>query len=667
MSLSERVINCLPRVGWLWPVKVCLLLLCTNVISAQPQDYPLRSAYDNIEVYTERDTAAILDMIRKGNARLYEQPDSAILLFKRAADWSKANGYYSGIPKALINIASCYVVKGDYQKAIRIYKKALPYCIFFGDEQLRDLTSFCINISVPYYHLNKNDSALAYLLKGLDIAVKVGDTQQAMHLYANIAGLWTQNEMYDRSVPYAEKGIALALRHNDSARLAHLYGIMATNSTTDRSKSLYYLNKAFQLANSTQQKKDLLSKAGATYLHHGIPDSAVYYLERRLALVGAGEHFREFDVYSNLGVSYHLLKRNKKALHYMKQALAVAEATGKRNLNLATTWYNLADILISMGRYKEATQYLLPYADLRDSLLNAQRNEAFDMLDVKYRTAEKDKKIVMQELQLAREQRKAVRQNLWVGGIITGLVFIIAFGFIFYRSKQRNQQNELLLLQQQKEMSLLKAGMKGEEKERTRIAYELHDGIGGMLAAIKMNFGAVQERYQALYGLEELTPIMHMVEDTTDELRKTVQNLIPGVLLKHSLGEALRIYCSNINATGKLKISLQLYGSLHHLSKDFELMLYRIVQELIQNIIKHAQATQAVVELEHNDGRFSIFVEDNGIGFDTTVPRKGGFGLENLRYRVQALQGYIAVESAKDRGTTVNITFDDEKVKTAFV
>ncbi len=651
--------------------KLVLVFICVlaGFARAQYPGLPEGEDYERIEWQGGTDTAGIHWLIRQGNALIYDYPDSSVKLFAQAAEWSKRSRYYVGISKSLVNLGSCYVVKEDYNKAIYLLKKALPYCIVFGEGRYRELSIFCINISVAYFHLGKNDSAFAYLLKGLNIAERVRDTQQMIRIYANISGLWTNSQLYAKSIPYAQKGISLALQLQDSATLPQLYGIMASNSREDGGKSLYYLHRAFELATSEQQKKDMLTKAGATYLHNGMPDSAVFYLRKRIAMEDSISHFGDFGIYSNLALAYHLVHENEQALHYMIRALHMAERSGKRNLNLATTWYNMANILISLGRYKEAIAYLIPYSDLRDSLLSAGRNEAFDLLDVKYRTAEKDKKIMAQQLQLEKEQRKAARTNVWVAGIIVGLVFIITFGFIFYRDlrhKQRNQQTELLLLQQQKEMALLKAGIKGEEKERTRIAYELHDGIGGMLAAIKMNFSAVQERYEARYGLSELTPIMHMVEDTSDELRKTVQNLIPGVLLKHRISEALRIYCSNINATGKIKISLQLYGVLDNLSIDFELMLYRIIQELIQNIIKHAQATIAVVELEQGEGRYHILVEDNGIGFDTYMPGKGGFGLENLRYRVHALQGYISIESAKERGTTINITFDEEKVKTVF-
>src|SRR5690606_18305008 len=116
----------------------------------------------------------------------------------------------------------------------------------------------------------------------------------------------------------------------------------------------------------------------------------------------------------------------------------------------------------------------------------------------------------------------------------------------------------------------------------------------------------------------------------------------------------------------KLQVSLRLYGRFDHLPKNFELMLYRMAQELLQNIIKHAKATHAVLELEHRNGHIHLLVEDNGRGFDPNATTGNGLGLKNLQSRIQALQGYITVESAPGRGTTVNITFDQERIKSAF-
>jgi signal transduction histidine kinase len=154
---------------------------------------------------------------------------------------------------------------------------------------------------------------------------------------------------------------------------------------------------------------------------------------------------------------------------------------------------------------------------------------------------------------------------------------------------------------------------------------------------------------------------MSMLQDTTSEIRKTAHNLMPNVLLRHDLGEALRIYCEHINASNELTITLRLYGDLKQLDKSVELFLYRMSQELIQNIIKHANASQAVVELELRDDTMNIIVEDNGIGFEVNSSYSG-FGLQNLQFRVQALQGTLSIESAKEIGTTIIIQFDLNKL-----
>lgn len=648
---------------------IFLILWIPLFLFAQQQDYTLHTTDDNLLLQRKADTNAILKLIKQGNDLIYKQPDSAVLFYKEAIKYSQLCGYYSGIGKSLINIGSCYVITGNYQQGIYFYRKALALCAMPGYPNQKELIDFCINISVPYFNQGKNDSALAYLIKGLHLAVRISDTSRMIHLYANISGLWAHNQLYEKSAQYAQKAISLALLKKDTPALFQLYGIMATNSIGHREKSLDYTYKAMDLAVEKHQKIALLGKMGEIFLKHKMPDSTIFYLQQRLRLSSDQNQMGRLDVYSNLGKAYHLRHQPETALHYMTKALEAAEASGARNMNLAFTWYNLADILRSMGRYREANGYLIAYTDLIDSLLDAERNKALYQLDVKYRTAEKDRQLVAQQLQLVTAQQKVADRNSWITAIIAGLLIIVAIGFILYRNlrhQQRHQKNTLLLLQQQKELSLLKAGIQGEEKERARIAYELHDGIGGMLAAIKMNFGAVQERYATLYGLNELNPIMRMVEEATDELRKTAHNLMPGILLKHSLSEALRVYCSNIHATGKLHISLRLYGRFDNLPKTIELMLYRMAQELIQNIIKHAQATYAVLELEHKNGHIHLLVEDNGRGFDPDTKTGNGLGLENLHTRIRALQGCITVESAPGRGTTINITFDNESVKSAF-
>ncbi len=351
--------------------------------------------------------------------------------------------------------------------------------------------------------------------------------------------------------------------------------------------------------------------------------------------------------------------------------MKLAESAAKKNedtlktVNLTSTWYMMAKILNNQHRYKEALHYLFLYIDLRDSLLSAARNAAIDSLEIKYQIAEKDRELSSKLLLLAQEQQKVDQRNFWLILTLSGSLALVIIASIFFYNLKNKQRTQLQLLRQEKEINLLRATAKGEERERTRIAYELHDGIGGMLAAIKMNFGAVRQRYEKLYGLEELNPLMEMLEDTTKELRNTAHNLMPGILASHNLAEALQIWCSNVNVTEKLNISLRLNGISDMLPKDIELMLYRMIQELVQNIIKHAHASHAEIDLSMRDGEIHIFVEDDGLGFNSGKNSEG-FGLQNLRYRVQALQGELYIDTAEGKGTAVSIRLDFAKIKMAF-
>ncbi len=187
-----------------------------------------------------------------------------------------------------------------------------------------------------------------------------------------------------------------------------------------------------------------------------------------------------------------------------------------------------------------------------------------------------------------------------------------------------------------------------------------------MLAAVKMNFAAFRKRHEPYHDQGELTQLLDMLDDTSDEVRKTAHNLMPSILLKHTLGEALITYCSYINARGSLNIRFQEYQVPRDLPKDFELMVYRTTQELIQNILKHAAATIAVIELEYRDGNFNVTVEDNGKGFDTRQVASQGYGLQNIAFKVQALKGYISIESAPGKGTTISIAFKGAHILQSF-
>jgi signal transduction histidine kinase len=179
---------------------------------------------------------------------------------------------------------------------------------------------------------------------------------------------------------------------------------------------------------------------------------------------------------------------------------------------------------------------------------------------------------------------------------------------------------------------------------------------------MEMNLSVATKETSEREKTRRLNDLQEMMRNTSTEVRKTAHNSMPDVLVRYDLKKALNLYVENINDVSEVELDLQFTGDIERLDKTIELILYRIVQELIQNIIKHAHATYAAIQLTAYKGTLTIAVEDNGIGFDA-VEEKGGYGLQNLKSRVQALQGDISIMSTKERGTTIHIEFDIEKMK----
>jgi len=240
-------------------------------------------------------------------------------------------------------------------------------------------------------------------------------------------------------------------------------------------------------------------------------------------------------------------------------------------------------------------------------------------------------------------------------------LLIVALLFIRSRHKKRMHQQELKAVQQQKELQLLQALMQGEEKERSRIAKDLHDGVAGMLAAVKMHFSSVPGA-DYLTQSEGYKKGMDLLNEATQEIRKTSHNLMPEVLLQHGLDEALSRYCSNITNSRILKIQYDSWGEIDRFTDGFELSVYRIVQELVNNIIKHSRATQAMVQLTQQDNLLSISIEDNGVGFSNNHT-KDGMGLRSLQSRIKAMNGKMEMESSEQSGVNAYLEFEIADLK----
>jgi two-component system NarL family sensor kinase len=199
--------------------------------------------------------------------------------------------------------------------------------------------------------------------------------------------------------------------------------------------------------------------------------------------------------------------------------------------------------------------------------------------------------------------------------------------------------------------------LKGQEEERSRLAKDLHDGLGGLLSGVKFSLSNMKDNLVVTPdNMIVFERSLDMIDTSIKELRRVAHNMMPEMLTKFGLDEALKEYCNSINATKLVAVKYQSHGMTGRIDKSIEIIVYRIIQELLNNILKHAVATQAFVQLIKEGSRLNIVIEDNGKGFDINLPENNkGAGWVNIRSRVEYLKGQVEIHSEAGKGTLVNI------------
>ena len=243
---------------------------------------------------------------------------------------------------------------------------------------------------------------------------------------------------------------------------------------------------------------------------------------------------------------------------------------------------------------------------------------------------------------------------IWLEAIVTNQLNHPDIGAIVVSARNVTHQIETGI--KLKELLLMEALMEGEEKERNRIARDLHDEISGMIAAAKMQFEALGNKLHEAPALKEFVQGMDLLGKAARQVRATSHNLMPEILLENGLREALRRYCSSISHDN-FNINFLCIGEIGRFSAGFELSLYRIAQELVGNIIKHSKATEAFIQLSMQQNLLSVTVEDNGIGFNASQSTKGT-GLKSVQKRVEAMNGSMELCTEPDKGTSIYLEFE---------
>ena len=489
--------------------------------------------------------------------------------------------------------------------------------------------------------------------------------------YLMLANIFKNSGQYQKAESYCLKAIGfLKNGQTSSAELIIAYHTLAENYTQSgqNPKARVILDDIRTMLAPYPESEYLLDYYAAEGLYFTVGDQ----FKKALASIEKGIILSE-----KLKIPYkeqRLLLQKFYASYYIKdfeQARSVLEYLMKKppmmklSVNRLQLYHGMAITYKGLGKMTLAYDWLERYSKLSDSVAQSKLKTEVHDLELKYKDTEKQKEInelTANNIQSALAAKNNRLINWLLGAVSLFLLIAAAFSLLYYRNnrkllaqKELSYRQHLNELEQQQQLQYSQAMLEGEEQERRRLARDLHDGLGGMLAGAKINLSGQLENHRSENQKENLQKIIGQLDNSVTELRRIAHNMMPENLLNFGLKTALKDLCETLMTT-RTKIEFQALEIDEPIPEQTQINIYRIVQEMLANAIRHAEATKILLQCSRNNDMFFITQEDNGKGFELNSSHTAqGTGLNNIRNRVGFLKGKIEIESTINEGTVINI------------
>ncbi len=522
-----------------------------------------------------------------------------------------------GLGKAYIDLGNVAADRGHLKKAIERYLTAQPYLEAVKDT--KQLANLYVNIGSIYHEQENYDKTLEYYFEALKYSHKMQPNGIAT-VYNNISLVYKELGRYGEALDYSYKSLDIKQGINYERGIAASYttiaSIYAKQSEWDKAEEYYDL---------------------AIALYREIGDK--YGLG--MALGGKGDLLLATD-------------RGSDAKSLYLEALPLAEEEGLNTL-LRDVNLSLSELYASQGEYKLAYEARKRYEAANDSIVNFETNGRIAELMTEYETEQKEQALLLSQTEVARQQEVNRWQLIAFGGILLALLVLGGLILRGIRLKQKVELQEALAKAQK---ARFKAVIDAQEQERKRIAQDLHDGLGQLLSTARLNVSALEDSIDtADHETERIwVNALELIDESVQEVRNVSHNMMPSALIRLGLVAALREQVNKINQAGKLTVRLDIDGMEHRLDEAVEITLYRVVQEVLNNAIKHSKANEIIVNIARNKDQLEVSIKDDGQGLDLQLIKQSrGIGWKNIYSRVELINGVIDMNSSPGVGTNIQV------------
>ncbi len=633
-------------------IHLLLILISFNIVPALAG----LSLYDQ-DVSKKNDTTSIY--IEQGDTSFNNKTyKNALFFYEKAIVISEKNSNKKLSAELYQKIGDVYMAWGKYNSSMTYYKKANLFYEQANNIE-KELVSI-IKIGNVYRGIEEQDNAILYYNKALKSYEQLNKQKDIASTLLLIGDVYLNSNQYQQALDLFLRALKITntFDSNDSDNLAlqsKVYDCIGWSyyKIKDYDKSLKNISKSYSIQKELNTKDlfNISNKVGKVYTRLNQYDSAFYYY-KEAEMIAESFNNESYKTTINLNIGHAYLDQNKyhKALKRLKKSLKLAERLKKKtaarhNCMLLSLTYE------SINDHENALKYLREYIKWKDSLFTESAKKELARFEARYLAKEKEQLIALlnkgNKLKNAElVQKQLQNQNLWLiyGGTIPSIIIIM---FIWHHSRRKT------ILAQQENLRF-KSIIETEQKERKRIAQDLHDSLGQAISLIKLRASDIEPKEQSKEDFNELIQIM---DETYDELHDISHNIMPQILINRGLIEAIAELIDSINRKNTLKIHFESSAGIkNHTNESQNMALYRIIQESLSNIIKHANATKIKIKLYEKKGILCLSIHDNGRGMDISkIKHSSGMGWKNIYSRVAMMLGTINVTSSPDRGTCIAI------------
>lgn len=611
--------------------------------------------------------------------RQLTQPDSALFYYEASIAIKERLDDPLSTAKTILNQGNYYFSIGTYKKAIDYYKRALPF--YHEGNYAEGIGRLKNNLGASYYKMGFYTLSAAEYVKGLSIYDSLQLQDSRLNTLINLGVVLKELGNTNEANDYYQQALANEEAIKDDAIKATIYLNLGeveelNNDWTDAVESF---KNAAQIYADKEMIQDL-SEAyhGLARAYAGLNNNflAEKYFQLSLDLKREiGDELNIGSLHASLAVFQYEKGEYVQALRNYRQGLQLARKFELPRLSRANL-LGLSEVYEALGNPARALSYRQQYQSVKDSLNNVEKSRQIAELQEQYESVQKDKQISelalensianseIEKNEALAEKQSAIITTYLVAAI--ALLVLILVLFIYYRqrlslSKLREKEEQAAhkrniesLLDQQRTKNL-ESRIAGEEQERKRLAKDLHDHLGSILATVKVNLQGIFEREKTLKENEQVQTVNTLVDKACHDVRGIAHNLHMGISETFGLNTALEDLAASVSGANGIKVQFTASNYTERLETSLEIFVYRMVQEFLSNALRHSEANLISIQLTCLDDLVSIIVEDNGKGFDSEnkEDRSSGIGLQNLMTRIEEFEGEISIDSTPGKGTII--------------